>query len=204
MLCYSEIIEDNVTDSSQDAIYCESTCDTWLHCQCAGISKPIFESLKNSNKPFYCMYCSLTSYESQFSEFKSTISQLQNTVLELERKLAKASQIQDKVAELEVKLTNTTQIQRSASLSAGNESMDKQTDIICDGPQAATDSRTEVTAMVTSYINEEKEKAKRRLNLIVHNIPESASDDGLTRKKHDIDFLCSLSEEYLGFPVAIN
>ena len=98
-----------------------------------------------------------------------------------------------------MKLTNVTQVQHSLSLSAGNESMDKQTDIICDGPQAVTDSRTEVTAMVTSYINEEKKKAKRCLNLTAYNIPESASDDGLTRKKHDIDFLCSLTNKYLGF-----
>ena len=91
-ICSEVIIEDNDTDNGQDAIYCDSTCDTWLHHQCASISKLIFESLKNSNKPFYCMYFHLTSYESQFSEFKSTISQLQNTVLKLERKLAKTSQ----------------------------------------------------------------------------------------------------------------
>ena len=82
--------------------------------------------------------------------------------------------------------------------------MDKQTDIKCDGPQAVTDSTTEVMAIMTSYINKEKEKVKRHLNLIVHNIPKSASEDGLLRKKHDIGFLCSLSKKYLGFPVAIN
>ena len=74
-ICSEVIIEDYNTDNGQDAINCESTCDTWLHHQCAGISKLIFESLKNSNKPCYCMYCHLTSYEFQFSEFKSTISQ---------------------------------------------------------------------------------------------------------------------------------
>ena len=43
-------------------------------------------------------------------------------------------------------------------------------------------------AMMASYINEGKEKAKRYLNPIV---PESVSEVGLTRKKHDVDFLCS-------------
>ena len=43
--------------------------------------------------------------------------------------------------------------------------MDKQTDIKCNGPQAVTDSGTEITAMVTSYIIKEKEKAKRHFNL---------------------------------------
>ena len=120
-ICSEVIIEDNDTNSDQNTIYCESTCDTWLHHQCAGIPKSIFESLKNSNKPFYWMYCRLTSYESQLLEFKSTISQLENTVLEVKRKVAKVSQTQGKVEELEVKLTNATKVQHSASLSAANE-----------------------------------------------------------------------------------
>jgi len=44
--------------------------------------------------------------------------------------------------------------------------------------------------MTDDYISEEKEKAMRRLNIIIHNIPESASEDGNTRKKHDINWLC--------------
>ena len=45
-----------------------------------------------------------------------------------------------------------------------------------------------MATIVSTYINEEKEKAKRHLNFIVHNTYESASEAGLTRKKHDIDF----------------
>ena len=49
------------------------------------------------------------------------------------------------------------------------------------------------TVIVTtkSLLNEEKEKAKRRLNLIVHNVEESTSDDGPTRKQHDIHTVSS-------------
>jgi len=40
--------------------------------------------------------------------------------------------------------------------------------------------------MVLSYLNEEKERSKRRLNLIVHDLMEPSSEDGATCKKEDI------------------
>ena len=39
---------------------------------------------------------------------------------------------------------------------------------------------------MSSVINEEKEKQKRRLNLIVHNMAESSADEAQTRKEQDI------------------
>ena len=44
------------------------------------------------------------------------------------------------------------------------------------------------------FINEEKQKAKRHLNLIIHNVPESPSEDGLTRKDHDDDFVIKMRQ----------
>jgi len=36
------------------------------------------------------------------------------------------------------------------------------------------------------------ERAKRHLNLMIYNVPESFSEDGLARKKHDIDFVTKM------------
>ena len=59
-------------------------------------------------------------------------------------------------------LSIATQVLHSAPLSAGNESwISKLMSYVIDLRQLLTQSRTEVTAMMTSYINEEKEKAKR-------------------------------------------
>ena len=33
------IVESTETTEGQDAIFCESLCNTWLHCKCVGISK---------------------------------------------------------------------------------------------------------------------------------------------------------------------
>ena len=41
-------------------------------------------------------------------------------------------------------------------------------------------------------MGEEKDKEKRRLIVIVHNVPESTSDEGQERKQHDTDEVISI------------
>jgi len=71
-------------------------------------------------------------------------------------------------------------------------------------PQLPVSADEHITTMIDDYISEEKEKAKRRLNIIIHNIPESASDDGNTRKKHDIDFVTDICQQHLNTNITIN
>ena len=54
-------------------------------------------------------------------------------------------------------------------------------------PISANLLHKDVTHAVSSVLNEEKEKSKRKLNLILHNIPESSVDNVETRKQHDTD-----------------
>ena len=56
---------------------------------------------------------------------------------------------------------------------------------------------------VESFIAEEKEKAKRCLNIIVHQVPESTATEGPTRKQEDIQQVTSIFEEYLGVNISI-
>ena len=44
-----------------------------------------------------------------------------------------------------------------------------------------------ISTIVSTYLNEEKEKTKRLLNFIVHNLEESSSEDVATRQKYDTD-----------------
>lgn len=62
------------------------------------------------------------------------------------------------------------------------------------------DSTSEV---LTSFINEEKERCKRCLNLIVHNVLESSADNGPERKSDDINTVTSIFEKYLGVKAKI-
>ena len=42
--------------------------------------------------------------------------------------------------------------------------------------------------MVVSVLDEEKDKERRKLNVIVHGIPESESEEPLERKAYDIKY----------------
>ena len=62
----------------------------------------------------------------------------------------------------------------------------------------------QLTAIVTSFISKEKEKVKRCLNLIVHNIAESTSEDGAIRKNHNVESISLILQQYLGISATIN
>ena len=62
--------------------------------------------------------------------------------------------------------------------------MDTRTDApIASSPPNIYTTNNQITATISLYINEENEKAKRKLNLIIHSVGESTSKDGLERKR---------------------
>ena len=64
-------------------------------------------------------------------------------------------------------------------------------------------SSKHISSVMCSFLSEEKEKSKRKLNLIVHNAPESTDEQGLARKQHDIDFVTGAFQQYLGITTKI-
>ena len=81
------IKEADNTNNGHDAIFCEGTCNSCLQRQCTGLSKANFDLLHNAEVPFCCTHCRLQRYKSHLSDFKSTVTQLQNKVSKLEIKL---------------------------------------------------------------------------------------------------------------------
>jgi len=65
--------------------------------------------------------------------------------------------------------------------------------------------KKQFSSFMSSFMNEEKEKEKRCLNLIIHNIKlkESADADSSVRKKHDINLVDSILKQYLGISTKI-
>lgn len=172
-ICLETIVEATESADGQDAIFCESTCNTWLHRKCAGITKMVFKALENSESPFYCVYCRLKAYEAQFAEYNSIIKGLQKQVDDLERKVAnKPGVYSEMVIEHQVINGESVTNQHSdSSLSSKNVVESKAIDA------------------VKSLISEEKDKANRRLNVIIHNVAESSASEGLIKKEHDMEQL---------------
>ena len=55
-----------------------------------------------------------------------------------------------------------------------------------------------IASTIVSTMNEEKEKERRRLNLIIHNVPESSAESAGSRKSYDIEYAMDIFNTYLG------
>ena len=144
-ICLETIIDCNEQNEGHDAIYCEGECNGWLHRQCAGLSKVVFKSFQNSEKPFYCPHCRINNCETQFNNMKSTITSLEQKVISLESQVAN---LQQPTAAI-----NNDQSQMDVN-SAVNQSA---TPTI---PPISGDSTSHIGSVVSTLLNEEKEKAK--------------------------------------------
>ena len=60
-----------------------------------------------------------------------------------------------------------------------------------------------IASMTASIVSEEKEREKRKLNLIIHNYPEPTSTDYQARKKEDIEYISILLNKYVNVPTTI-
>ena len=77
---------------------------------------------------------------------------------------------------------------------------------VIDTASAATvprETSKNLSSFVSTFINEEKEKSKRKLNLIIHNVVESTKEDGAARKREDISCISDILQQFLGITVKI-
>jgi len=52
--------------------------------------------------------------------------------------------------------------------------------------------------VITSFLDEEKERSKRRMNVILHNNEESSEDDGQARMEQDKSTAMPIFDKYIG------
>ena len=70
-------------------------------------------------------------------------------------------------------------------------------------PTNVPDLTTTVASVTSSLTTEQREREKRQLNLILHNVPESKATDPQVRKKEDIDFVQSVFSEIQNTPATV-
>ena len=66
-----------------------------------------------------------------------------------------------------------------------------------------SDIQKVIHSTVASLLAKEKEKERRKFNLIIHRIPECTSEDALERKEHDIEQVNSVLQDYLKVDVEV-
>lgn len=80
MYLFAPVCEDNIEDSSQDSIFCECTCNTWIHRKWAGLTKAAFQKVTESPMPFFCLQCQLLAHEKLIISMKASINLLVDQV----------------------------------------------------------------------------------------------------------------------------
>ena len=65
-------------------------------------------------------------------------------------------------------------------------------------------STESVASLTTSLFNEQKEREKRELNLVVHNLPESNASESAVRKRDDIQKVTPVLQDTLNIKSTIN
>ena len=66
----------NVVDGQDEASFCEGKCKQWIHCYCAGVSLPQFQSLSTSAIPFLCTLCCQAKWEGEVNKLRMTVDAL--------------------------------------------------------------------------------------------------------------------------------
>ena len=93
-------------------------------------------------------------------------------------------------------------------LKLGKDTMDSS-EVITNSPnQSSVSSESQhsnISQAFSSALSEEREKDKRRLSLILHNIPEPNNESGEKRKQDDTDTaVVNIIDQHLGVPTSIS
>ena len=166
-----------VTDS--DVIECQ-WCQKWEHKVCAKLSDNDFILLGRTSDRirFYCSLCAprvdvVLKFFDIFYEKQICIdARLQG----IETQLAELSGLQQVQVPALSKQSNSENMQIDQSPTDQSEAHITNT---------TQPTSNELSNAVKSVINEEKERNRRKLNLIIHNIPESEAEAPGIRKEED-------------------
>jgi len=176
-------------DVEDDGVECE-WCYKWEHRECAGLTNDEYLVLSNSNSKIM-FFCSLCYSKVPFS-------------LNMERKAAsQQSALEQRLQSIEDKLKNLGSFCASLNDTSGSLESSSSMDSSSHQNQPRPVNNISTSEVLSSFINEEKERSKRRLNLIVHNVPEPSAESGLERKSEDINTVSSIFDKFLGAKVKV-
>ena len=145
-----EIIFDRSHDcEGQDSIFCEGSCQKWIHRTCAGLPDPAFDLIVKSKAPFFCFQCSLTAHASELKDLRSQVSSLTKELADL-RSQPPVSQSKNN-EESPGHRSYSSAVQSSSSTS-----------------EASACSRSPLKPKLSTVINEKE----RKFNVILSGLPE--------------------------------
>ena len=181
---------------NDDGIECQ-WCEQWEHKACAKLSDDEYKVLNNSspNVIFFCSLCcpKVPCALSNYSNLSQTNANFNNRLKEMESKLSSI------VDDINVKLDNHCKKLEEKFTSKIDDNMDSNPPL-----NTNTISSESVASLTASLVAEQKEREKRELNLVLHNIPEPNTIDSSTRKQENISQVNSILDEYVDVKFTFN
>ena len=163
-VCDEPILEWSETCEGEEAIFCEGSCNAWIHRKCSGLSSKLFDILSNDSKePFRCCYCTLPHQRDEINILKNRVESL----------TAKISSLQS---------CNSVEIKTTSETLNSNE--------INHSNITSETSSSKINHLCTSsdHVEPPKAKSDKLFNVVVYGIKESQPKSSrATRQKHDID-----------------
>ena len=183
---------DRCTSDVERLIQCEK-CEMYLCSSCEKIPESVMATIgEYSQIHWFCMYCdTLVCKSSNFGQV-CTIESLTN-VVQSSVSLSLKKTISQKLQSIEEKLRNL-EITCSSSSNVVSHTEEFDSPMVSPTHQSRprlSDTFNSTSEVLNSYIHEEKERSRRRLNVIVHNVAEPSAESGSERKSHDISNVAS-------------
>ena len=170
-----------------DGVECQ-WCEKWEHKVCAKLGDDEYKILSDSS-PHIIFFCSLCfpKVPSALSDYTNqTIANFDGRLKEMESKLSGIFE------DINAKLDNHYKKLEEKFVCRADDNMDSSP-----SPNAKTISSESVAPLTASLVTEQKEREKRELNLVLHNVPEPTTTDNSARKEEDITQVNSIFSGYL-------
>ena len=163
LVCCNVIVEydEEKGIEGDDAVFCEGSCSAWIHRKCACLSKKSYEALTEQELPYFCPHCVSINQTKEVEELKKLVASL----------ISELNSVKLQMQELKEQHANnnfSTEAQSSST-----------TDNLSIGPPLTQPSQTlnlDIHSTISTILSEEREKDKRQLNLIVHQLTESTKE----------------------------
>jgi len=83
IVCEELILEPSENCNGDEAVFCESDCQGWIHRKCAGLSHSAFNRLGESDTQYLYSQCMLAYQDSEINKLMNTIRDLNASIVSL-------------------------------------------------------------------------------------------------------------------------
>ena len=83
LICEKPILEASDHCEGEEAVFCEGSCQGWIHRICTGVTRPAFEKLGEPDTQYLCSHCMLISQSKEINKLANIIKHLNANVISL-------------------------------------------------------------------------------------------------------------------------